>query len=510
MTAQTKQPTGNRNAITALVILAAFMQTLDTTIVNVALPYIQGSVAATQDQITWVLTSYITAAAIMTPPTGFLAGHFGLKRLFLVSIAGFTVASMLCGMAESLTGIVLFRVLQGALGAAMIPLSQSVLFSIYPKERQGFAMALFSIGVVIGPVLGPVLGGWLTENYSWRYVFYINGPIGLLTLIGLIAYLPETPRGGDQTMDWFGFGTLSIALGAFQITLDRGEIKDWFGSGEIIIEALVASSAFYLFIVHTFTAERPFVRPSLFRDRNFAAGMLFAGLIFVTLYASLALQPPYLQDLMNYPVVTAGLVMGPRGLGTMVASLLVGRLMDRLDTRLLLALGLALSGWSFYAMTGWTPDVSQREIIAIGLVQGAGFGFIFVPLSTIALATLSPTDRTEGAGLFNLARSMGSSIGISSFNALLTSSTQTNHAEIARHVTAVNRAFDHLSVAQFWNPVTAAGRAALDAMITQQAKIIAYIDDYKLLMISTVLMIPLIVMFRTSAGRGGGHSTVEL
>ena len=251
----------NRGAITLCVILATLMQALDTTIANVALPYMQGSVSASQDQIDWVLTSYIVAAAIMTPPTGFLAGRFGIKRLFLVSIAGFTVASMLCGMAQSLDQIVLFRVLQGAFGAALVPLSQTVLFGTYPRERQGFAMALFGIGVMVGPVLGPVLGGWLTENYSWRYVFYINLPIGILDLHRHHAVLAGISARSSSKLDWFGFGTLSVALGALQIMLDRGEIKDWFSSGEIIIEAIVAASAFYLFLVHTFTPKNPFVRP---------------------------------------------------------------------------------------------------------------------------------------------------------------------------------------------------------------------------------------------------------
>jgi DHA2 family multidrug resistance protein len=508
MVAERTRPASNRAAITACVSLATLMQALDTTIANVALPHIQGSVSASQDQISWVLTSYITAAAIMTPPTGFLAGRFGLKRLFVVSIAGFTVASMLCGMAQSVTEIVLFRVLQGAFGAALVPLSQSVLFTLYPKERQGFAMALFGVGVMVGPVLGPVLGGWLTENYSWRYVFYINAPIGILCLLGMVVFLPETPRNADQKLDWFGFGTLSLAVGALQVMLDRGELKDWFGSGEIIIEAVVAFSAFYLFLVHTFTAERPFVRPALFRDRNFAAGVIFIAVVGLTYFAALALQPPYLQDLMNYPVVTAGLVMGPRGLGTMAAMLVVGRLMGRLDTRLLLAFGLGLSAWSYYAMTGWTPDVSQREIIGVGVVQGVGLGFLFVPLSAAALSTLSPEHRTEGAGFFNLARNIGSSVGISVVNALLTSNTQVNHAEIATHVSAVNRAFEDPAIAQFWNPLTAAGRAALDAMITQQAQIIAYIDDYKLLMIATLAVIPLLIVFKRPPRSRGGHAPV--
>ena len=264
---------GNRAAITVCVILATLMQALDTTIANVALPYMQGSVSASQDQIDWVLTSYIVAAAIMTPPTGYLAGRFGLKRLFLVSVAGFTVASMLCGMAQSLVEIVLFRVLQGLFGAALVPLSQTVLLNINPKERQGSAMALWGVAVMAGPVLGPVLGGWLTEAYSWRYVFYINLPIGVLAFLGMTTFLPETARNATAKLDWFGFGTLSLAIGALQVLLDRGEELDWFGSGEIVIEAIIAASAFYLFLVHTFTAREPFVRPSLFRDRNFAAGI---------------------------------------------------------------------------------------------------------------------------------------------------------------------------------------------------------------------------------------------
>jgi DHA2 family multidrug resistance protein len=506
MAAERTAAGGNRLAITVCVILATLMQALDTTIANVALPYMQGSVSATQDQIDWVLTSYIVAAAIMTPPTGFLASRFGLKRLFLVSVTGFTVASMLCGMSQSLTQIVLFRILQGAFGAALVPLSQSVLLNINPPQRQGSAMALWGVAVMAGPILGPVLGGWLTEDYTWRYVFYINVPIGILCFLGLRTFLADTPSNANEKLDWFGFGTLSLGIGAAQILLDRGEQLDWFGSGEIIIEAIIAAAAFYLFLVHTFTAEKPFVRPALFRDRNFAAGMLFVAVVGLTYYASLALQPPYLQTLMNYPVVTAGLVLGPRGIGTMAAMLVVGRLIGRVDTRLLLGFGLALTGWAFYAMTGWTPDVSQTTIVSVGVVQGIGLGFLFVPLSTVTLATLSPDQRTEGAGLYNLSRNIGSSVGISVVNALLTRNTQVNHADIAQHVTAVNRGFESPAVTQFWDPLTAAGRAALDAVITQQAQIIAYIDDYKLLMISTLAVIPLLIVFKKTSGGGADHA----
>jgi DHA2 family multidrug resistance protein len=472
------------------------MQALDTTIANVALPYMQGSVSASQDEIAWVLTSYIVAAAIMTPPTGYLTNRFGLKRLFLISVAGFTFSSVLCGLAQSLVQIVLFRILQGFFGAALVPLSQTVLMNINPKERQGSAIALWGVAVMAGPVLGPVLGGWLTEAYSWRFVFYINVPVGIVAFFGMTTFLPDTPRNAAAKLDWFGFGTLSLAIAAMQVLVDRGEELDWFGSGEIVAEAIIATSAFYLFLVHTFTAREPFVRPSLFRDRNFTAGVLFISIIGLTYYASLALQPPYLQNLMNYPIVSAGLVLGPRGVGTMASMLIVGKLIGPVDTRYLLALGLGLTAWSFYVMTGWTPDVSQMTIVVVGIIQGIGLGFIFVPLSVVTLSTLAPELRAEGAGLYSLSRNIGSSIGISVVNSLLTRNTQVNHAEIARNVTSVNRAFEDLAITQFWDPISAAGRTALDAVITRQAQIIAYIDDYKLLMIATLAAIPLLIIFQ--------------
>jgi len=485
----------NRGAITACVTLATLMQALDSTIANVALPHMQGSLSASQDQISWVLTSYIAAAAIMTPPTGYLAARFGTKRVFLIAVAGFTGASMLCGIAQSLPEIVVFRLLQGVFGAPLVPLSQAVLLDIYPKERQGFAMSLFGLGVIAGPILGPVIGGWLTEDYSWRFVFYINLPLGVLAFVGMMLFLPSGRQSTGQKLDWLGFGSLSVAICAFQILLDRGQQLDWFGSNEIWIEAVVAAGSFYVFLVHTFTSEKSFVNPRLFLDRNFLAGTLIIFTVGLTYYASLALQPPYLQTLMNYPVVTAGLVLGPRGMGTMLAMMLCGQLMGRVNTRLLLGIGLGLTAWAFNAITGWTPDVSQTTIIAVGLVQGAGLGFLFVPLSAVSLGTLPPEQRTDGSGIYNLSRNIGSSVGISVVNALLTRNVQINHADIGAQVTAVNRAFEGQTITQFLSPVTAAGRAALDQLVTRQATIIAYIDDYKLLLIATLAVVPLVFLF---------------
>ena len=500
--------TPHRGGITLCVMLATLMQSLDTTIANVALPHMQGSLAASQDQIDWVLTSYIVAAAIATPLTGFLTARLGLKRLFIVSVVGFTIASMLCGMAESVTEIVLFRWLQGLFGAALVPLSQTVLLNINPPQRHGSAMAAWGMAVMAAPILGPVLGGWLTEDYSWRYVFYINLPIGVLALVGMMMFLPRAPR-REARLDWTGFVSLSIAIAALQVMLDRGQELDWLGSKEIVAEAIVAGSAFYVFLVHIFTAREPFLRPALFRDRNFTAGVIFVAIVGLTFYASLALQPPYLQDLMNYPVITAGFVMGPRGIGTMGAMMIVGKLMGRTDTRLLLGFGLGLSAWSFYLMTGWTPDVSSWTVIWVGVIQGVGLGFLFTPLSVVSLQTLSPGVRPEGAGFYNLARNVGSSIGISIVGALLARTTQANHADIAQYATAVNPQFGNPAVARTLSPLTASGRAALDALITQQSQVIAYIDDYKFLMIATLAVIPLLVVFGgRSPAPSGEHSTV--
>ncbi len=504
-TAQTS-PAPNRLAITAVVGLATIMQALDTTIANVSLPYIQGSVSANQDEIEWVLTSYVVAAAIMTPPTGYLANRFGVKRLFQASVVGFTLASMACGLADSLYELVLFRLIQGGFGAALVPLSQSVLLNTYPKEQQGSAMAYWGMAIMVGPIIGPILGGWLTYNYSWRWDFYINVPIGVLAFFGMCFFLPETKR-TNARLDWFGFATLSIAIGALQILLDRGEELDWFGSREILIEAVVSGSALWLFLVHTLTVNAPFVNPKLFCDRNFAAGMLFVFLVGVTFFAPLALLPLYLQDLMGYPILTAGLVMAPRGVGTLFAMMIVGQLIGRVDTRVLLGIGLALTAWAMQDMTQWTPDVSFWTVGINGIIQGAGMGFLFVPLSTTSLATLAPEHRTEGAGLFNLSRNIGSSIGVSIVSALLVSETQANHAQIGQYVTSVNRLFAAPTIAHLLSPFTAAGRAALDASVTLQAQIIAYIDDFKLLMILSIAAFPLLLLFKRPPrpGRSDEH-----
>jgi DHA2 family multidrug resistance protein len=485
-----------RGALTLCVMLATIMQALDTTIANVALPYMQGTLSATLDQINWVLTSYIVAAAIMTPPTGWLAGRFGRKPVFLAAVIGFTIASVLCGIATSLEQMVLFRLLQGVFGAPFVPLSQSVLLDAYPRERHGQAMAIWGVGVMVGPILGPTLGGYLTEWYDWRWVFFINLPVGILTAFGLSAFLERRYERSEARFDWFGFAMLSLAIGAFQIMLDRGEQLDWFGSTEIIVEAALAALGLYLFLVHIFTSDRPFIDPAMFRDRNFASGMAFIFVVGIILLATLALLTPFLQGLMGCPVLTAGIVLAPRGVGTMLAMFLVGRMIARVDQRLLMLFGLAMTALSLWDMTGFTTDVSEGAIAWTGFVQGFGLGFIFVPLSTTTFATLAPSLRTQATALYSLMRNIGSSIGISVVIFLLTRNTQIMHASLVEHATPYNSFFRYGGQAGLWSLATPTGRAALDAEITRQATTIAYLDDFKLMMIVVLLAIPLVFLMR--------------
>jgi MFS transporter, DHA2 family, multidrug resistance protein len=488
---------GNRTAITISIMLATIMQGVDNTIANVALPHIQGSLSASQDQIAWVLTSYIVAAAIMMPLTGWLAGRFGIKYVFLVSVVGFTLASALCGAAASLTELVLFRLLQGVCGAALVPLSQSVLFQINPPERHGQAMAVWGIGVMLGPIAGPALGGWLTDHYSWRWVFYINVPIGILAALGILVFIHETRRAHREAFDFFGFLTLSVGIGALQMLLDRGELKDWFHSGEIWVEATVAAVGFYLFVIHTATAtDKSFLNRDLLKSPNFVTGTLLMFCIGGILSGTLALLPTMLQQLMQIPVVTSGLLTTPRGFGTMAAMFLVGRLMNRYDNRLIILFGLALTVLSLWQMTGFSLLMGTWPVIVSGALQGFGLGCTFVPLNTIALSTLPRTIMTQGTAIRSLMRNLGGSIGISVLEALLAENTQTVHSRLVEGLRPDNPLAQPPFLALPYSLSTPSGMAALNAEVTRQAAMVAYIDDYALMMGVVVLSLPLLLLLR--------------
>ncbi len=495
----------HRGTITICVMLATIMQALDTTIANVALPYMMGSLSATLDQINWVLTSYIVAAAIATPLTGFMVTRFGRKPVFLGAVIGFTLASMLCGLAASLEQMVLYRLLQGVFGAPLVPLSQAVLLDTYPREKHGSAMAMWGVGVMVGPILGPTLGGWLTDAYNWRWVFFINLPVGIVTLLGLLVYLTDSPRNTKSKFDWLGFFCLTVAIGAFQMMLDRGEQLDWFSSTEVIIEAGLAALAFYMFLVHIVTSSNPFIDPRMFADRNFSIGLISIFIVGIILLATLALLTPFLQNLLGYPVLSAGIVLAPRGIGTMIAMMIVGRVITKIDPRLIFAFGLSLIAFTLWEMSGYTLDVSQGALIRNGIIQGFGLGFVFIPLSTITFATLAPHYRTQGAALFSLMRNIGSSIGISVMTFLLIRNTTIMHADITAHVNPFNLGLHLPGLVRNWDIATTAGKAALNAEIGRQSQVIAYANDYRLMMYVALASIPLALLLR-KPGRSPGHA----
>jgi MFS transporter, DHA2 family, multidrug resistance protein len=499
--------TGTRNVlITLSVMLASIMQALDTTIANVALPHIQGSIAATQDQMAWVLTSYIVSAAVMTPLSGWLAGQFGRKRVFLYSVVGFTAASMFCGVAGSLPQIVVARILQGACGAALIPMSQAVLLDINPPERHARAMAIWVLGVAVGPILGPALGGWLTENYNWRWVFYINVPFGILAFIGIASFMPETQL-RKLRFDFLGFCSLSIAVLGLQLTLDRGQLKDWFDSPEIWLEASAAALGFYIFLTHMLTTARPaFVSPTLFKDRNFLAGNMLIFIVGLVMFATLALLPALLQDLFNYSVLTTGLVTAPRGIGTFIAMFIMGRVGTRFDFRLVLVVGFALTALSLWQMTHFNLQMGESSVIWSGVAQGLGVGFVYVPIASATFATLAPALRNEGTAFFSLMRNIGSSIGISMVETLLTRNTQILHARLAEHVTM----FNPLAREQMHGaPPSAHSLAALNAMVNRQAQMLAYNNDFKLMLLLTLITIPLVFVLRVKRRSAGPAVLIE-
>jgi MFS transporter, DHA2 family, multidrug resistance protein len=479
--------------ITGAVMAATLMNSLDTTIANVALPHIQGSVSASADQITWVLTSYIVAAAIMTPMTGWLASRFGRKRVMQLSIIGFTIASGLCGIANSLGEIVGFRLLQGIFGAALVPMSQAILLDINPPEKHGSAMAIWGMGAILGPILGPGLGGWLTDHLSWRWVFYINLPIGVLAFLG-INFLRESSDRPKVSLDFFGFAMLALGIASLQLALDRGQQQDWFSSREIWIECGFAAVFLYLFVVQVTTAKHPFVDLGLFKDRNFLFGSIFGFFLGVLLFSTLAILPPMLEQLMGYPVVTTGLVTMPRGVGTMFSMFMVGRLIGKVDARILIFIGMLLSAAALHMMRGFSLAMDEHLILLSGVIQGVGLGLVFVPLTTLAFATLDPKYRNEGSAMFTLIRNIGSSIGISMLSAMDIRNAEIVHSRLAEGVRPDNPTMQAAHPGMDWTSVDSL--RALNGEVTRQAMMVSYVDAFYFLFIITLAAIPMIFLMR--------------
>jgi DHA2 family multidrug resistance protein len=483
----------HKGLLTLALMLGTVMQVLDTTIANVALPHMAASLGAAQDEITWVLTSYIVAAAIATPLTGWVSDRIGQRRLFLLSVIGFTTASLLCGIATSLPEMVMFRVLQGICGAFIAPLAQTVMLNINPKERIGQAMAIYGMGIMVAPIIGPTLGGYLTENFEWRWVFLINLPVGILCVTMLLLYMPDTDI-KTRRFDFFGFGLLALGVGALQMLLDRGAGNGWFSSTETWVELGLVISGLWVFVVHCLTAENPFIDLRIFKDLNFTLGSLFMFIVGITLFSGLALLPPLLQNLMGYPVIFASVIMAPRGVATMLSMMIVGRLMGKVDARIMMLFGIAMMSLSLYQMTGFNLQMDFWPVVTTGMIQGFGMGFLFVPLSTMAFATIAPKFRADGTAMFSLVRNMGQGVGISLVMAVLSNMLQVNHEELGERLTATSQNVANLM------PSLLTGNAQIvsivNGLVSQQAAILSYLDDFWLMMLLSLCAVPLILLLR--------------
>ena len=490
-----------RLLITIVVMAATMIVVLDTTIANVALPRMQASLSANPESIAWVLTSYILATAIAMPTTGFLSDRLGRRTLFTGAIVGFTVSSMLCGIAATLPAMVAFRFMQGVFGAFLAPMSQAIMYDINPPERHAQAMTIWGMVIMVGPVMGPVLGGWLTDNFDWRWVFYINVPIGLPAAFAAWALLDNSGKRARK-FDFAGFGLLAVSLGALQLMLDRGSQLDWFDSTEIWIELGVTIAGLWVFAVHTATVREPLLPRSLFADRNFLTAILAITVVGGILVAGAALVAPMLQRLFGYPVLTAGMLTAPRGIGTMAGMLLAGRLSGRVDPRVLILAGMSLLAVSLGMMTQFDLQMDSGPVIWSGLVQGVGLGLTVLPMNLLALATLGTRLRTEAASLYNLMRSIGGSIAISITTALIASNVQVSHSDLGAHVSTTRASLLNAGILEQFGVSGATAMQFIDGEINRQALMIAYIDDYWTMMWAALAVLPLVLLMRASKGVG--------
>ena len=498
----------HKRLLMAFVLLGLTMQVLDGTIANVALPNMQAALGANPESISWVLTRDIIAAAMVTPISGWLADRLGMRMLFLSSITLFVVSSVLCGIVTSMPQMVAFRVLQGIGGASLGPLGQSIIFNINRPSEHPRAMALFGASVMVGPIIGPILGGWLTENFNWRWVFLINLPLGVVCFGGLWWLMPRL-EGTRRPFDLFGWALLATALASFQLLLDRGEHIDWYSSAECWIETGIAISSTWMFVVHSLTAKRPLFPIAVLKDTNLLFGFLVMFLLALIQLAGLALLPTLLQTLFGYPVLTTGFVVATRGVGVMVSMWLAGRLVKVFGPHLLMTIGFLMLSYSLWLMTGWTLDMGQEPILFNGIIQGLGLGLVFVPMSLVSFATLPARYRTDGAGITNLARNTGGSIGIAIASVFLARNLQISHADLAAHVTPYNLPLDPTLLTSYGEFGDAAMRLA-DSVVNRQASMIAFLDDFYLMFLATLFVAPLPLLLRRSRQRPERDESLHL
>ncbi|HKX78955.1 MAG TPA: MDR family MFS transporter [Novosphingobium sp.] len=491
---QRTEPQGLNIPLIIGVMLASLLQILDTTIANVAIPHMQAALGATNDTITWVLTSYIIAAAVAMPATGWLADRIGARRLFLTAVAGFIITSMLCGLAQNLIEMVAFRLMQGLSGAFIAPLGQAALLDASPRSKHPQMMAIYAMGVLLGPILGPIVGGWLTENYSWRWVFFVNVPSGLIALFILMTQLPRRPV-VRRRFDLTGFALIAIMLCSVQLMLDRGNQADWFNSAEIWLYLGLAVSCGWMTVIHFTTARDTLFDKAILADRNFLAALMIFIMLGFIIYSIMALMPPMLEHLFGFGVIDAGLTLAPRGVGAVFVMNLSSHLIRRgFDARILIGLGFLIADLTIWQMTGWNLEVAQSEMIIVGIVQGLGLGLIIVPLNIVAFQTLPQKYRTDASSLLNLARSLAASLGIAMVSTLLARNTQISHADLGDHIvdSALPAGLARLE------PVAGQALAIVDAEVNRQAAMIAYLDDFYLIAWMILLFLPIVFVMKKS------------
>jgi len=488
----------NRRMITASVMMATTVVILDMTIATIALPHMQGGLGATQDQISWVMTTYFMMQAITMSATGWLAGRLGRKRLFIGALAGFAVFSILSGNATSLEEILIFRSLQGMFSAPIIPISQALMLDSYPRERHAQAMSIWGMGVMLAPVMGPVVGGWLTDEYSWRWVFYLSMPFSVLGILGALLFIRESPKNLDRKFDVFGFTMLALALAGTQFLLDRGESEGWFGSDLIIVTAAIAILSLYMFVVHSATTKNPFISTGMIKDRNFMIGLGFMFLLGVLVLSMNVLMPLFLQNLRGFPILTAAMVMMPRGLGSLFGLILAGKLSGRMDPRTQIALGFASTAYSAYLFSTFTPDVGIWAFIFAAFFNGIGIGMIFVPLTAVSFWTLPVSLRTEASTFTSLMRNYGSGIGVSIVMTVLSRTQSTSHAYMAERINPYSEAMQAPWLPEQWDILTNDGLAMLNVEVNRQALALGFLNDFTLIMVGALISVPLVFLLARS------------
>jgi DHA2 family multidrug resistance protein len=500
------------HVVSIALILAPLLQVFDTTIVSIALPQMRGELSATQDQISWVLTSYLVTLSVVTPLWGVLGARYGRKPLILLAIVGFTTFALLSGLAHSLEEIMVWRALQGIFGAALLPLAMSWLLSLYPREDYSVAMSFWGVGMMFGPVFGPTIGGYVAEYHSWRWAFFLNVPVGLVAFVMVLLLVPDVGRRPARAFNYFGFVTLGISIAALQFVLDRGQRLDWLESTEILATVLIGGAAFWLFVVNSLTSRTPFIDPGIFRDSNYLGGTVLRTLFGVLLFGSMVLLPPFIQEIGGYSVMDSGLMMAPRGAGTMVASFFAGYIIRRIDPRKVMGVAMAMIALTMWQLSTFTEDIDRTALMLNNFIQGLAFGTFMLPLNSVAFTTMAAEQRDAGTAFYALLNNIGRGFGVAVFSTYLAYASQRYQAGLVEHVAPGVETLRHVVMPEVWSLTDPQGIAAIDRMVTRQAKLLAYISDFQLLAICIAVCIPVLFFMSNphkmgkpvSAGPGGG------